>query len=144
MQAGITLIEMLVVMTLIGLLASIAYPTLAGGLSEMRLRGAVEAGQTFFLKAKQYADRRQEVVQLTIDPNGGRLRALSATGKWVETLEFEDGVAVAVREEAHSVILFPGSPAPAFELMLTAGEDERLGFRVNILTGLPEEWEGGE
>ncbi len=143
-QAGITLIEMLVVMTLIGLAVSIAYPTVAGGLSGIRLRGAIEAAQTFFLQAKQYADRRQEVVQLTIDPAGNRLRALSETGSWAETLEFEDGIAVAGREEAHSVILFPGSPAPAFELMLAAGGDERLGFRVNVLTGLPEEWEGGE
>ena len=143
-QAGITLIEMLVVMTLIGLAVGIAYPTVSGGLSEIRLRGAAEEAQTFFLQAKQYADRRQEVVQLTIDPEGNRLRALSETGRWLETLEFKDGIAVASRNEAHSVIFFPGSPPPAFELMLAAGEGERLGFRVNVLTGLPEEWEGGE
>ena len=143
-QAGITLIEMLVVMTLIGLAVGIAYPTVSGGLSEIRLRGAAEEAQTFFLQAKQYADRRQEVVQLTIDPEGNRLRALSETGRWLETLEFKDGIAVAGRNEAYSVILFPGSPPPAFELMLAAGEGERLGFRVNVLTGLPEEWEGGE
>ncbi len=143
-QAGVTLIEMLVVMTLIGLAASIAYPTAAGGLAGIRLRGAVERAQTFFLQAKQYADRRQEVVQLTIDPEGNRLRALSETGRWVETLDFEDGIAVADREDAHSVILFPGSPPPAFELMLSAGGSEKLGFRVNVLSGLPEEWENGE
>ena len=143
-RAGVTLIEMLVVMTLVGLAASIAYPTVAGGLSGIRLRGAVEQAQAFFLQAKQYADRRQEVVQITIDPRGNRLRALAESGGWVEALEFEDGVAVAGLEEAHSVILFPGSPAPAFALMLEAGEGERLGFRMNFLTGLPEEWEGGE
>lgn len=143
-RAGVTLIEMLVVVTLIGLAASIAYPTAIGGLSAIRLRGAVEQAQTFFLQAKQYADRRQEVVQLTIDPEGNRLRALSETGAWLETLEFADGVAVAGLEEAHSVILFPGSPAPAFALMLDSGEGERLGFRMNFLTGLPEEWEADE
>lgn len=143
-RSGVTLIEMLVVVTLIGLMVSIVYPTLTGGLAGMRLRGAVGAAQAFFLQAKQYADRRQQVVQLTIDPEGNRLRVLSATGDWVETLEFGDDVAVVERKQPYSVILFPGSPAPALELMLTAGEGERLGLRVNVLTGLPEDWEGAE
>ena len=143
-QAGITLVEMLVVMTLIGLMVSIAYPTVTSGLSGIRLRGEIGEARAFFLQAKQYADRRQQVVQLTIDPAANHLRALSATGDWVETLEFEGGVSVAGLKDAHSVILFPGSPAPAFQLMLAAGEDERLGIRVNVLTGLPEDWAGGE
>lgn len=141
-RAGVTLVEMLVVMTLIGLMVSIAYPTVTGGLSGIRLRGAIGNAQAFFLQAKQYADRQQQVVQLTVDPEANHLRVLSATGDWVETLDFKDGVAVSGLKDSHSVILFPGSPAPAFELLLAVGEDEQLGIRVNVLTGLPEDWDG--
>ena len=79
-------------------------------------------------------------MQLTVDPAANQLRALSEDGAWAQDLSFEDGIRVADLEQPHSVILFPGSPAPAFEVMLVAGDGERLGIRVDVLTGVPEDW----
>lgn len=46
-RAGVTLVEMLLVMTLIGLMVSIAYPRVTDELSRVLLRAAVEEGQRY-------------------------------------------------------------------------------------------------
>ena len=79
-QAGVTMMEMLVVVALIGLLAGISYPTASAGLDNIRLASATEQVAAFLNAAVTRAERRQEPVELEISLAKGRMRALAADG----------------------------------------------------------------
>src|SRR5579859_4946969 len=66
--SGITLIEMLVVMSIIGLLAGISYPSVAAGIDSVRMRSATDAVSTILNGAVDHAERRQQAVEIVIAP----------------------------------------------------------------------------
>src|SRR5690349_15359364 len=59
-SSGITLVEMLVVMTIIGLLVGLSYPSIAAGVDSVRLRSATDSVSTILNSAVTRAERRQE------------------------------------------------------------------------------------
>lgn len=140
--AGITLIELLIVMAIVSLMLGIAYPNVTAGLEGIRLKTTVDRAASFWADARQRADRFQEVVQVTIDPEKSEVRAMSAHSLWKETFEIGDGLSFAAPEKESSYMLYPGSPSPQFRLVLETASGGRSGLKVNILTGLPEQWDG--
>ncbi len=142
-ESGITLIELLVVMAIIALMVSISYPTLTRGLDGVRLKTSVGQAGAFFSSVRQAADRRQQPVQLTVDPEGNRLIALAVDGGWDDQLAFEGRIHVAFPAQPASLILYPGHPAPRFRLLLANESGGREGLQVNVFTGVPENWGGG-
>jgi prepilin-type N-terminal cleavage/methylation domain-containing protein len=141
-RSGLTLIELLVTVALIGLMLSISYPTLTTGLDGFRLRAAVDRAGTLVQQARLAADRRQQPVQLTADPGTRQLRALAVDASWRDTLEFADGVRIVQPKEPQSWMLFPGTPPPQIRLLLEAQTGSRRGFSINVFTGVAEDWKG--
>jgi prepilin-type N-terminal cleavage/methylation domain-containing protein len=142
--SGITLVELLVTVAIIGLMLSISYPTLTTGLDGFRLRAAVDRAGTLFQQARLEADRRHQPVQLTADPISNQLRALAVDSSWRETLEFAEGVRIAQPGEQRNWMLFPGTPPPQVRLLLEAQTGGRRGFSINVFTGVAEDWAGLE
>jgi type II secretory pathway pseudopilin PulG len=140
--AGITLVELLVVVALIGLMLSISYPTLTTGLDGFRLRSAVDRAGAFFQQARLEADRRQHPVQLTADPETNQLRALAVDASWRKSLDFADGVRLVQPPRPQSWVLFPGAPPPRVRLLLEAQTGGRRGLSINVFTGVAEDWKG--
>jgi type II secretory pathway pseudopilin PulG len=138
--AGITLIELLVVVALIGLMVSISFPTLTTGLDGFRLRAAVDRAGTLFQQARVEADRRQQPVQFTADPESNQLRALAVDASWRETLDLADGVRIVQPLGRQSWMLYPATPAPQVRLLFEAQTGGRRGFSINVFTGVAEDW----
>ena len=138
--SGITLVELLVVVALIGLMLSISYPTLTTGLDGFRLRGAVDRAGTLFQQARLEADRRQQPVQFTADPEANQLHALAVDSSWRETLAFADGVRIVQPLGRQSWMLYPATPPPQVRLLLEAQSGGRRGFSINVFTGVAEDW----
>ena len=143
-STGITLIELLIVMAIVSLMLGIAYPNVTAGLDGIRLKTTVDRAASFWAEARQRADRYQEVVQVTIDPTKGEIRAMSAHSPWKKTFTVEDELSFEAPEKERAYMLYPGSPSPQFSLVLATKSGGRSGLKVNILTGLPEQWDGGE
>ena len=143
-NAGITLIELLIVMGIVGLIMGIAYPNVTSGLDGIRLKTTADRAGAFWSAARQRADRFQQVVQVVIDPKTNELRAASVNGDWKDALPFGESLRVQQPKERAAYLLYPGAPSPRFELLLAAGDDSTAGVRVNILTGVPEEWSKSE
>jgi prepilin-type N-terminal cleavage/methylation domain-containing protein len=141
-RAGITLIEILVAMAIVAVIASISYPSFTAGLDGIRLKTANNKASSFFMAARNRADRFQSAVQLTADPEKNELRAVSVDGKWEDRLKFESGIEVASPEEAVSLILFPGNPPPQFRMLLRSPRESTAGFKINVFTGTAEDWDG--
>jgi len=76
-RAGITLIEMLIVVALVSLLAGVSFPAIGAGLESLRLVSAANQVAAFFNTALNRAERRQQVVQVLVLPQQGLLRMRS-------------------------------------------------------------------
>ena len=141
-RSGVTLIEMLVVMAIVGLLMGVAYPNVSAGLDGIRLRSAADRAGAFWSAARQRADRYREAVQVVIDPAKNEIRAAAAGSDWRQNLALEPSLRIAAPAKRTSYLLYPGTPSPRFEVLLAAGGDSVAGVRVNVLTGVPEPWDG--
>lgn len=65
-QCGVTLVEMLIVVTLIGLMAGISYPSVSAGVENLRLTSAADSLAGLLQAAWVRAERRQEPVEISI------------------------------------------------------------------------------
>jgi len=139
--SGLSLIELLIVMAIVGLMLGIAYPNVSSGLDGIRLKTSVSRAGAFWAAARQRADRFQEVVQVTVDPAANEIRALSAESPWREVYKLDTSIRIAGLEQPVNYLLYPGTPSPQFELRLASESGGVSGLRVNVLTGVPEEIE---
>ncbi len=141
-ESGVTLVELLVVMAIVGVMMAVAYPNFTSGLEGIKLKSAASRAATFWAEARQRADRFQEVVQVTVDPKGRELRAASAEGSWQARFPIDDGLFIARPAAIERRLLYPGTPSPRLELLLGGESGGRAGMRVNVLTGVAEVWDG--
>ncbi len=65
-MAGVTLIEMVVVVALISLMVGISYPALTSGIDSLRLNAATNGVVSFLDYGLSRAERRQQVVEIII------------------------------------------------------------------------------
>src|SRR5579871_6594166 len=76
-RAGITLIELLIVLTLIALVTGISYPSAAAGVESLRLRSVSDQIVNFLNAAIDRAGRREQVIEVWIAPKDNVLIARS-------------------------------------------------------------------
>jgi len=138
-NAGVSLMEMLVVVMLISLMIAIAVPSFQSGLPAIRLRSASSSVAQFLVAARNQVDREQRAVLLRIHMQRGILsfQAVSAPGRpplAPEILQLPDGITIANLQPAplalvtpiREYVLYPGGTVPPFTLHLT---NDRGGSR---------------
>ena len=145
-RAGVTLLEMVIVVGLIGLMAGIVFPPVSAGLETLKLASAGDGVAGFLNKELNRAERRQEAVEITIDLRENLLLARS-TGPGAERkLEMPSGVRitsvlpqlVSDEGEPRHFICYPGGTAPRIGVELTNTKGARRLIRINPITGVPE------
>src|SRR5438128_7587366 len=65
-NAGVTLIEMIVVVAIVAILVGISFPSMASGIETLRLNSATQSVVSFINGGLNRAERRQVVVEVTI------------------------------------------------------------------------------
>src|ERR1035437_6655329 len=66
--AGVTLVEMMIVVAIIGLMVGITFPAVSAGLDSVRLSSATDSLASFLNAAVNRAERRQQPMELIISP----------------------------------------------------------------------------
>jgi prepilin-type N-terminal cleavage/methylation domain-containing protein len=144
--AGITLIEMLVVATLIGILAAISFPSISAGLDGLRLSSASDSIVSFLNAGLNRAERRQQVVEITILRAERALSMRSTEPGFSRRIEMPEGIAIVgvhpdIPVEAdvpRHFLLYPGGAIPRIGIEIANKRNEHRIVRVDPITGVPQ------
>lgn len=143
---GVTLVEMMIVVAIVGLIAGISFPAVSAGIESIRLSSASDTLASFLNQALNRAERRQEVVELDILPKQGTLTMRSMEPGFERKLEMPQGVTIEavwpkVEEPADAprrFILMPGGTAPRIGIQIANQRGSKRIVRVDPITGAPQ------
>ncbi len=145
-EAGVTLVEMLIVVALVGLIASISYPSVSAGLDSMRLRAASNEVVSFLNVALERAVRHQEVVEIRIAPLENALSARTANGAFTRSADLADPVKIlSVQPVPPGVdarvmrrfLIYPGGSVPKIGVEIGTASGRKKMVSVDPVTGMP-------
>lgn len=142
---GVTLIELMIVVAIMGLLAGITFPSIASGLESIRLSSATNSVVSFLDGALNRAERREEVMEVVISVKDNAMWMYSAGPGFERKLEMPSGVRIeAVLPELplpsdapRWVLLIPGGVPPRIGVQLVNRRGSRRIVRVDPITGVP-------
>jgi prepilin-type N-terminal cleavage/methylation domain-containing protein len=134
---GVTLIEMVVVVAIIGLIVGVTLPAATSGLSSLRLRGASGDVVSFVNSALNRAERREEVMEIIVYPRERKIELASSEPGYTRTLEMPQGVNIA-GEEPVRILLMPGSAPPRIAIDLYNEKGAHRVVRLDPVTGVPQ------
>lgn len=145
-QRGVTLIEMLLVVALIGIMVGVTFPSVSAGVDTLRLTSSTDSVASFLNGALNRAERRQQVMEITISRDKNNLTLRSAQPGFTRELTFPAGVSISKilpeqpqqQPDERHIFLFPGGTVPRIGLELTNKRGTRRIVRVDPMTGVPE------
>jgi len=144
-NSGVTLIEMLVVVALISLMAGISFPAITSGIDTLRLNAATNSIVNFFNTGLSRAERRQQVVEITILKARNSFEMRSSEPGFVRTLAMPEGVSISAvlpqipdqEDAARTFLLYPGGAVPPFGVQLLNRRNAQRIVRIDPITGVP-------
>jgi prepilin-type N-terminal cleavage/methylation domain-containing protein len=141
---GITLIEMMTVVAIIGIMAGVFFPAVSAGLDSIRLVSATDSIATFLNGALNRAERRQSVIEIAISRKENTIHLYSNEPGFTRKLEMPDGVRIEAvlppidnSEETRRFILQPGGTPPRVGVQIANSRGARRIVRVDPMTGVP-------
>jgi prepilin-type N-terminal cleavage/methylation domain-containing protein len=143
--AGVTLIEMLIVVAIIGFIAGIAFPSVASGVETLRLNQATNRVAGFLNDALARAGRYERAVEISISPRARTLSLASPGAKGETRVELPESVTVVrvlPEEQTESdgprrFIVYPGGTPPPIGVELSNARGAHRIVRVDPVTGVP-------
>jgi prepilin-type N-terminal cleavage/methylation domain-containing protein len=141
-RRGVTLIEMMIVVTLLAVAAGLTYPSVTGGLEGLRLRSAASSIAGFLNTALTRAEKKQQVIELWISPGENAMTARSPDQTFVRRLEIPlPAQIVSIRPEApvradepRRFLLYPGGTVPHIVIELAISGGRRRSVTVDPVT----------
>lgn len=145
-DSGITLIEMMIVVTIIALIAGVSYPSIASGLDALRLRSASNSILSLLNTALDRADRRQQAVEILISPKEEAIIARSVDPGFSRRVDLEDRIHITSILPAAEIdpgeprrfMLYPGGAVPRIAIEIASGEGHKRLVSVDPITGVPQ------
>lgn len=143
-RRGVTLVEMLIVVAIIGLIAGISFPAVSSGLDTLRLASASDSLVSFLNAGLNRAERQQEAVEVAISIKDNTVSLTSAS--LARKLEMPNGVTIqqvwpklAVETDGPRLfLLLPGGTVPRIGIEIANRKGAHRMVRVNPMTGVPE------
>jgi len=133
-RCGVTLVELLVVLTILGVMTSIAYPSVAAGLDSLRLRAAASEVANWMTAAGNFAERRQVVVELRLRAQEARMVAPGLDRR------YSLPAGLMLETEAPERVLFfdPAGYPPAVTITIRSRAGHARRVRLDPISGLAE------
>jgi type II secretory pathway pseudopilin PulG len=136
---------MLVVITIIGLIAGVSYPSISSGMDSIRLSSATRSIASFLNSAVTRAERRQQPVELVISPAENRFQMLTNEAGFERELLMPEGIKLEAvlpeepeaSEPVRRFLIMPGATVPAIGIQLANQHGSRRIVRMDPMTGYP-------
>jgi prepilin-type N-terminal cleavage/methylation domain-containing protein len=144
-KAGVTLIEMMVVVALISLMVGISFPAITSGIDSMRLKAATNSVVSFLDSGLSRAERRQQVIEITISKPDNSLEMQSSEPGFTRKLRMPEGVSIVQvlpqlqenPDAPRTFFLYPGGTVPPLGVQLINRRNVQRVVRVDPITGVP-------
>ena len=138
-RRGVTLIEMLIVVTIIGAIVSISFPSLTAGLAGVRLASSSSAVASFLTTSMNTVERREQAAAVVIDPKDNRLDLFTAVSgdKPIDTYRPPSGIGLE-GDEPNRYLLFPGGAFPRISVVLRNDKGARRSIEIDPVTAIPQ------
>ncbi len=144
-EAGVTLVEMIVVVAIIGLIAAVAFPSFTAGLDSVRLASSTDTIVAFLNAGLLHADRRQQMVEITVSIPENRLIMRATQPGFERTLAMEPGMTIVrvfpplpggMDESVRSFYLYPAGAIPAVGIEIANERGKHRIVRVDPMNGI--------
>ena len=144
-QSGVTLMELLMVVAIIGLLAGLTYPTASAGMDSLKLRTAGDHVAAFLYQAVGKADRRQEPVEIVFQKAEGVITSRGLRPDSERELVLPDGISIMAvlpeppgfEQPVRSYFLLPGAAFPRIAIVIGNRKGNKKVIRLDPITGAP-------
>src|SRR3954452_2350116 len=146
-QAGVTLVEMIAVVAIIGLIAAISFPAISAGLESIRLASATDAVAAFLNAALVRAERRQQTIEVTVSITANNLALHSTEPGFVRSLPMPQGVTLvrvhpqlpeSAEETERRFYIQPYGAIPGVGIELANARGVHRIVRVDPTTGVAQ------
>jgi prepilin-type N-terminal cleavage/methylation domain-containing protein len=142
---GVTLVEMLIVVAIVGLMVGITFPAVSAGLDSVRLASATDSLASFLNAAVNRAERHQQPMELIISPKDNLLTLYSNEPGFTRELRLPEGIAIEAvlprnpddPQGARRLILMPGATVPGIGIQIANSRGTRRIVRLDPMTGFP-------
>jgi prepilin-type N-terminal cleavage/methylation domain-containing protein len=143
-QSGVTLIELLIVLTLMALVTGISYPSAAASVESLRLRSVSDSVVSFLNTAIDRAGRRQQVIEVWIAPKDNVLIARSPDLEFSRRLDLPDGyhilavlpAAEVSAGEPRRFLMYPGGTVPRISIEIANRAGSKRMISIDPFTEL--------
>jgi prepilin-type N-terminal cleavage/methylation domain-containing protein len=143
-DSGVTLIELLIVLTLIALVTGISYPSAAAGVESLRLRSVSDQVVSFLNTAIDRASRREQVIEVWIAPKDNVLIARSPDLQYSRRLELPPGYRILAvlppaeinPDQPRRFLMYPGGTIPRIGVEIANRDGNKRMVSVDPFTEL--------
>ena len=138
-RAGVTLLEMLIVVAIIATLASISFPSLISGLAGIRLSSSAGDVASFFTSSMNRVERREQAAAIVVEPAKNRIVVFTAISgdKPASELNLPPGILIDAQDSARYMI-YPGGAFPRISLILKNEKGARRRISIDPVTAVPK------
>jgi type II secretory pathway pseudopilin PulG len=144
-SAGVTLVEMVVVVGIVGLVSAVMAPSMMAGLDGVRMASASDNVASFLNSAVNRVERRQQVMEVVISIKENKLVMLTNEPGFTRELKMPEGIVIEGvlppqqngTGEFRRVILMPGAAVPGIGIQLVNRHNNRRIVRLDPMTGFP-------
>lgn len=138
-KSGVTLLELLIVVTIIGIVAGVSFPSVTSGLSGLRLQTASGSVASFLTSSMNRVDRREEAAAIVVSPQENRLAVFTALSgdKPARTIEMPQGIRIE-GDEAQRYLFMPGGTVPRMTVILRNDKGARRSIQIDPVTAVPD------
>src|SRR5579872_1196996 len=143
-ESGVTLIELLIVLTLIAMVTGISYPSAAAGVESLRMRSVSDTVVSFLNTSIDRASRRQQVIEVWISPKDNLLIARSPDLEFSRRLDLPDGYRILAvlppaemsPDEPRRFLMYPGGAVPRIGIEIANRAGTKRMISVDPFTEL--------
>lgn len=142
-RRGVTLLELLVVMTLLAIVSALVYPSFGSALSSLRLRGEARQVVSACRLAKWEAIARRQPFLLLVNLEKNQLAVTDASRQVMKGMELPPGIRIFQSQkisengsaDAGEFYFFPNGTAETGTIVLRDDHGRNLKVVIDFLTG---------